>query len=225
MFVLGEQGTKQLFHIAPRTILLSALKSVGISDPVFMHVGFKGAFQVHIQFESPLPLCIERGTKLADIAGDVCGSYQLAEASAVKKAFDHLYKMHNVVLVDISYRKESERVRASRDQYCNVMDGLRHVGTMVQHWHECVNKLYQVEKLAYSKMKYGTQVELSFSCPLFEFIQTINVHAMPRIRSCDAKHKHLTARKDDYVEASRSQPLSYRKVSSFYKYSFFIWYI
>jgi hypothetical protein len=164
MYVLGEQGTKQFFHIAPRTILLNALKSVGISDPVFMHVGFKGAFQVHIQFESPLPLCIERGTKFADIASDVCGSYELAEASAVKKAFDHLYKMHNVVLVDISYRKKSACLCASRDQYCNVMDGLRYVGTMVEHWHECLNKLYQVEKLAYSKLKYGSR-ELSFSGP------------------------------------------------------------
>jgi hypothetical protein len=111
--------------------LLVFVKSVGILDLVFNDLRCRGSFQVRIEFLSDLPICILSGSKYAKIVGDVCATHELAKTSAITKAFAHLSRVRNVVLVDISSPKESSLLNTRRYLYGNVNDGLILIDFMI----------------------------------------------------------------------------------------------
>lgn len=212
--LLFIQAHKQVFQIPVKTIFIAALKSVGILEPVFHLLRCRGSFQVLIQLKSDLPLCILGGSQYAKIVGDCCATKELAEASAIMKAVSYLKKMHNVVIVDISSRKESALVCTSRHVYINVCDRLKMIEFMIQRWRKCLDDLFEVEKFAYPKLKHCDPVESRFAEPVYQALQYIKRDAMSRIRSFDGKMKDLGNQKDVYVEASRSKPRMASKVKN-----------
>lgn len=160
------QPLKEMFQIPLKTIFINALKSVGIVEPVFSVLHCECSFQVRIEFTSNLPICMERGSRHTKIVGDVCGTHELTEATAIDKAFLHLRKVHNLVLVDISSRKESSLMHTSRRLYFNARSGLGLVDFILKNWHKCLDNLKQVQYFAYPKLKHANPVESRFAEPV-----------------------------------------------------------
>jgi len=169
MAVSQNDHLKEDFQIPLKMIFINALKSVGIAEPVFSVLHCKGSFQVRIEFTSNLPVCIASGSRQARIVGDVCGTRELAEAAAIDKAFLHLREVHNVLIVDISYRKERSLIRTSRKLYSCVRSGLGLVDFILKKWHKCLDNLTEVQNFAYPKLKRVSIVRwvISSVFPLF----------------------------------------------------------
>lgn len=107
---------------------------------------FVGEVQVHIQFECELPCCKLPAEKNPLISGVVCSTLELAETSAIMKAFEHLDYMHNVEVVDLSTHKIALLKIRSRTKYMKLLDGISCVENMLTQWSACCDLFYCLQQ-------------------------------------------------------------------------------
>ncbi|KAL6903439.1 hypothetical protein ACP4OV_004252 [Aristida adscensionis] len=207
----GSSGcSRVLVEVPPKVVFINVLKSLEISDPVFTTVGFPGAYQVHIEFYSDLPFArtpIERDVKLV---GDICSTPELAESSAIKRAFGYLEYKHNVKVDDLSTVKIGRLEWAIREANLGVRGCRDAVADMIDQWNHSLDILYRYRKHADKKVQFDS-VRNDFTMEGYilgqfrQLMESASAGQMNYIRSTGDELRALNGKHEMYKESLKGK--------------------
>ncbi|KAL6843754.1 hypothetical protein ACP4OV_026325 [Aristida adscensionis] len=203
-------GSAVLVEVLPKVVFLSVIKSLEISDPVFTTVGFPGAYQEHIEFYSDLPFARTPFERDVRVAGEICSTPEMAERSAIKKAFADLEYKHNVVVEDLSTVKIGKLEWGIRETAIGVCASGGVVSHMIEEWSRCLDILYKYRKPADKKIQFDSiRNDFTMEGYIYEQFRQLMESAcagqMSYIRSAGDELKVINNKYEKYKEQRRSR--------------------
>ncbi|KAL6646873.1 hypothetical protein ACP70R_015567 [Stipagrostis hirtigluma subsp. patula] len=140
-------------EVPPKLLLIHVFKSLKMEEPKFTHVGFPGAYQVHVTFVTNIPFATEPFVRKVHLKGEICETLDLAMRSAVKKTFHHLEDNHNVEIIDISSEKLKRLRRSIEEAKDNITRASNWLDELNLQWGSCLDILYRYKKDAFTTME------------------------------------------------------------------------